>query len=232
MRSGAIRVGAECGVGGSLGDVLLDRPQYRISIVGGGLHIGKGIGRTRCRGLLGTPQERDNLGAGAGHVGAERGVAGALGDAILHRPQHSVVIIAAHGDVGKRHGAGFGFGTASGAPQEGHGLRSGAGSVRTEGRCGGAFRDAVVNSPLNGISVICFVCHIGERHIRFCRPLCVNGGIGSQLDRSDFDSQVAIAVPTIEGIAVTSRRIAGQVNSGAAGLRYLGNGAAAVGIEG
>ena len=32
LRSGAIRVGAECGVGGSLGDVLLDRPQYRISI--------------------------------------------------------------------------------------------------------------------------------------------------------------------------------------------------------
>ena len=26
LRSGAIRVGAECGVGGSLGDVLLDRP--------------------------------------------------------------------------------------------------------------------------------------------------------------------------------------------------------------
>ena len=117
-------------------------------------------------------------------------------------------------------------------PSPRHGLRSGAGSVRAEGRYGGAFRDAVLNSPLNGISVICFVCHIGERHIRFCRPLCVNGGIGSQLDRSDFDSQVAIAVPTIEGIAVTSRRIAGQINSCAAGFRYLGNGAAAVGIEG
>ena len=153
LRSGAICVGAECGVGGPLGDVLLGRPQNRISIVGGGLHIGKGIGRTRCRGLLGTPQERDDLGAGAGHVGAERGVAGALGDAILHRPQHSVVIIAAHRDVGEGHGVGFGFGTASCSPQEGHGLRSGAGSVRAEGRCGGAFSDAVVNSPLNGISV-------------------------------------------------------------------------------
>ena len=154
LRSGAIRVGAECGVGGSLGDVLLDRPQYRISIVGGGLYIGKGIGRTRCRGLLGTPQECDDLGAGAGHVGGERGVAGALGDAILHRPQHSVVIIAAHRDVGEGHGAGFGFGTASCSPQEGHGLRSGAGSVRTEGRCGGAFRDAVLNSPIHSFLII------------------------------------------------------------------------------
>ena len=35
LRSGAIRIGAECRAGGSLGDVLLDRPQYRISIVGG-----------------------------------------------------------------------------------------------------------------------------------------------------------------------------------------------------
>ena len=153
MRSGAGIIGAKCCSGSALSDLLANCPQDCIRIVGGGLHIGKGIGCTRCRGLLGTPQERDDLGAGAGHVGAKRGVAGALGDAILHRPQHSVVIIAARRDVGEGHGAGFGFGTASCSPQEGHGLRSGAGSVRAEGRCGGAFSDAVVNSPLNGISV-------------------------------------------------------------------------------
>ena len=154
MRSGAIRVGAECGVGGSLGDVLLDRPQYRISIVGGGLYIGKGIGRTRCRGLLGTPQERDNLGAGAGHVGAERGVAGALGDAVLHRPQHSVVVVAACGDVGEGHGAGFGLGTASGTPQEGHGLRTGADAVRGEMGSIGSLRNTVPHCPIHSVLII------------------------------------------------------------------------------
>ena len=154
LRSGAIRVGAECGVGGSLGDVLLDRPQYRVGIVDGGLHIDKEIGCTRCRGLLRTPQESDDLGAGAGHVGAERGVAGALGDAVFYRPQHRVVIVAARGNVGKRHGAGFGFGTASGTPQEGRGLRTGADAIRGEMGIIGSLGDAVFDCPIHGVLII------------------------------------------------------------------------------
>ena len=49
LRSGAIRVGAECRAGGSFGDILPDRPQYSVCIVGSGVHIGKGISCTRCR---------------------------------------------------------------------------------------------------------------------------------------------------------------------------------------
>ena len=94
------------------------------------------------------------MGAGAGHVGAERGVAGTLGDAVLHRPQHSVVIIAARGDVGKRHGAGFGLGTAGGTPQEGHGLRTGADAVRGEMGIIGSLRNAVLHRPIHSVLII------------------------------------------------------------------------------
>ena len=154
LRSGAIRVGAECRAGGSLGDVLLDRPQDCACIVGGGLHISKGIGCTRCRGLLRTPQERDDLGTGAGHVGAERGVAGAHGDAVFYRPQHSVVIVAAHGNVGKRHGARSRRRASGGTPQEGHGLRAGADTVRVEAICADTGGDAVLHCPIHGVLII------------------------------------------------------------------------------
>ena len=93
-------------------------------------------------------------GAGAGHVGAERGVAGALGDAVFYRPQHSVVIIAAHGDVGEGHGAGFGLGTASGTPQEGHGLRTGADAIRGEVGIIGSLRNTVPHCPIHCVLII------------------------------------------------------------------------------
>ena len=112
------------------------------------------MGYTRCRGLLGTPQERDNLGAGAGHVRAECGVAGALGDAVFYRPQHSIVVVAAHRNVGEGHGAGFGFGTASGTPQEGHSLRTGADAVRGEMGIIGSLGNAVFHCPIHSVLII------------------------------------------------------------------------------
>ena len=168
LRSGAIRVGAEGRAGGSLGDVLPDRPQHRIGVVGRGLHIRERIAAARCRGLLRTPQESDDLGTGAGHVGAERGVAGALGDAILHCPQHSVVIIAAHGDVCKRHGAGLRGGASGGAPQEGHGLRTGADAVRVEAACTYAGGDAVFDCPHNGLVEIAARRNV-DKFVRPCK---------------------------------------------------------------
>ena len=154
LRSGAICVGAECRVGGSLGDILLDCPQNRVGIVGGGLHISKGIDRTACRGFLRTPQEGDDLGAGAGHIGAERGVAGSLGDAVFYRPQHRVVIIAAHGDIGEGHGAGLRGGASSNTPQEGHGLCAGADAIRGEMGIIGSLGDAVFHCPIHRVLII------------------------------------------------------------------------------
>ena len=117
LRSGAIRVGAEGRVGGSFGDVLLDRPQHRIGVVGRGLHIRERIAAARCRGFFRAPQERDDLGAGAGVIRAEPGLAGAFGDAVFYRPQHRVVIVVARGNVGKRHGARSRRRASGGTPQ-------------------------------------------------------------------------------------------------------------------
>ena len=52
LRSGAICVGAECRVGGSLGDVLLDCPQNCVGIVGIGGNIRERIATARHGGLL------------------------------------------------------------------------------------------------------------------------------------------------------------------------------------
>ena len=104
LPSGAIRVGAECRVAGSLGDLLPDCPQNRVCIVVGGLHVGKGIDGIACRGLLRTPQEGHSLCAGAGGIGTERGVAGTLGDAVLRCPIHGVFIITAGGNIHKHAG--------------------------------------------------------------------------------------------------------------------------------
>ena len=154
LRSGAIRVGAECRAAGSLGDLLPDCPQNRVCIVVGGLHIGKGIVGIACRRLLRTPQEGYSLCAGAGGIGTERSVAGALGDAVLHRPQHRVIIVAVRGNIGKRHGTGFRLGTASGTPQEGHSLCAGAGGIGTERGVAGTLGDAVLRCPIHGVFII------------------------------------------------------------------------------
>ena len=54
----------------------------------------------------------------------------------------------------KGHGAGFGIGTASGAPEEGHDLRTGAGAVRGEMGIIGSLGNAVFHCPIHSVLII------------------------------------------------------------------------------
>ena len=154
LSAGAVGIGTEGGICCTLGDVLLDGPQDRLGIVGVGLHVGKGIDSTGSRDPLTAPQERHNLSAGAGHIGAERGIAGALGDAVLHSPQHRVVVIAASLHIRKGHGAGLGRGAASGTPLERDGLGAGADTVGVKGGIGSALGDTVLHGPRNSLLIV------------------------------------------------------------------------------
>ena len=66
------------------------------------------------------PEEGYDLRAGTVVVGAEGGVAGALGDAVLHGPQHRIMIVTALGHVGEGHRVALRSGAAGSAPQEGY----------------------------------------------------------------------------------------------------------------
>ena len=153
MRSGAVIIGAKCCSGSALSDLLANCPQDRIRIVGILVYIRKRIGGCCRLSAFAAPQHCDNLTAAAIRIRGESGSRGAINDTLLDSPQNCVVVIASIRNIIERHGSGLGIWRTGCSPQEGHGLRSGAGSVRTEGHCGGAFSDAVLNSPLNGISV-------------------------------------------------------------------------------
>ena len=152
MAAGAVVAGAEQTTADTAGDAVLLSPLDRAYVVSVSRHIGKAVDRAGSRAQR-TVQERHTLSTGAGAVDAEGAVSQTVGNAVFQRPSHRVIAVAAGEHVGGNRGRALGSGRTGGPPQEGHGLRSGAGSVRAEGRCGGAFSDAVVNSPLNGISV-------------------------------------------------------------------------------
>ena len=160
--AGAFLIRTEDGERCSDCDIMFDRPQHSIDIVGVCGYIGKRIGHARCRRLLGAPQEGDDLRAGAGGVGAEHGVAGALGDAVLHSPQNRRLVVAASLHIGKGHGAGLGGGAAGSTPQEGDGLRTGADAIGVEGGGAGAGGDALVHGPDHGVLIVGACGHVGE----------------------------------------------------------------------
>ena len=71
LGAGTGGVGAEPVLAGAGGDALLHGPQDRVVVVCVGAHIGKRVGPVSLGGAVGTPQEGDDLGAGAAHVGTE-----------------------------------------------------------------------------------------------------------------------------------------------------------------
>ena len=154
LGSRAVVVGAEQAAADTAGDVVLLRPGDCRRVVSVRGHIGEGRIAADSGAAVGTPQEGDDLRAGAGGVGAEHGVAGALGDALLHGPQHRVIVVAASLHVGKGHGAGLGSGAAGSAPQEGDGLRAGAGGVGAEHGVAGALGDALLHGPDHGVLIV------------------------------------------------------------------------------
>ena len=160
--AGAFLIRTEDGERCSDCDIMFDRPQHSIDVVGVCGYIGKRIGHARCRRLLRAPQEGDDLRAGAGGVGAEHGVAGALGDAVLHSPQDSIMVVAASRNVGKGHNLGLGGRRTGSAPQEGDSLRAGAVAARVEGRGARAAGNALAHSPDNSILIVGACGHVDE----------------------------------------------------------------------
>ena len=150
MGAGAVVLRGEERGAHTVGDALFDRPVdgRRVVVLGG--HVSKAAG-LRCLGLaLHTPQEGDDLAAGAGIIGAERVGARAVGDTLFHRPEDRLGIPAVERDVLEGALGRLRLGAACSAPQERDGLSTGADLVRAEGGQGRAVGDLVQDRPVDG----------------------------------------------------------------------------------
>lgn len=95
---------------GATGDTLLHGPQNRVIVVHAAVHVGERVrGGHRLRRTGGPPEECHHLRAGAAHVRAEGRGAGALGHAVLHGPQDSIIVVRAGGHVGEHRGLRLGL---------------------------------------------------------------------------------------------------------------------------
>ena len=88
--AGTGRICAERGTGYH---ALFSGPQRGLIVIVSGLYVCKGVADGWLRGTVGTIQERQNLGVGAGAVGGERGRAGAAGNFLLYGPLYCVSIV-------------------------------------------------------------------------------------------------------------------------------------------
>ena len=233
LGAGAGGIGAEGGGGSTGGNTVLHSPQHCAVVVGTSRHIGEGIHTVSSGRFLATPQEGNNLGAGAGGVGAEGGVCGALGDALLHGPQHRVVIVSIRLHIGEGVHTALGSRGPGGPPQEGDSLGAGAGVVGSEGGGGGTGGDTLAYGPDHGVGVVGIAGHISERvFIALFRPLGIDRHVLGQLDGCDLVGQLCVGVPAVKVISGSGGNISGQVDGGASGLGHTGDLAAAVGFKG
>ena len=99
LSAGAGSVGAELTAARAAGDAVLNGPGHRFGIVGIRGDIGKAVHALGGGRSGSPPQEGDRLGAGTDAVGGEGGGAGAAGDALVHGPDHGVLIVGACGHV-------------------------------------------------------------------------------------------------------------------------------------
>ena len=90
--SGADGTGTESSFGDTVGNAAAYGPQYRGGTVAAALYIGKGIGNFACRGFLTAPEERNDLTAGTGCIGAEGDCGCAVGNAVFSRPLDCIII--------------------------------------------------------------------------------------------------------------------------------------------
>ena len=95
LGSGAVVVGREGRGGGAGGDLLLHGPEDSFIIVRVLLHIREGVGDGGVLLVLEAPEEGDDLGSGDKVAGTERRFTGAVGDPLLHRPEHRLVVVGA-----------------------------------------------------------------------------------------------------------------------------------------
>ena len=103
LRARNSRIGAEGGSTGAGSDAVLDGPQDCVIVVIARVNVRERIlVQHRCRASSRSPQERHNLRTGAGYIRAEGITAGAAGDTLVDSPLHSIVVIVAEGNIGKR----------------------------------------------------------------------------------------------------------------------------------
>ena len=110
-----------------------------------------------------------NLRTRAVHIRAERGVAGAHGNALRHGPCHGGGIVGIRRNICKAAVADR-RGTRR-AVEECHGLRTGADSIRGKGGCAGAAGDTLLHGPQNRVVVVTTGLDIRKR--------IAAGGLGS-----------------------------------------------------
>ena len=161
LTSGAGILGRESSVTGAGSDTILHRPQHGLIVVVPCKDIPKGILHGVGRRLAhGAPQEGDHLRSGTGIVGRELAAAGTGGDAVVHRPQHGLIVIRTRIHIHEGIVIGLGSGLAHGTPQEGDHLCSGAGILRGELAVAGTGGDTILHRPQHGCVEV-----IGFRHI-------------------------------------------------------------------
>ena len=98
---------------------LFHRPEDRVVVVIGRLHVLEGIRRrSRGRRTRRPPEERHDLTSRAGLAGREVGRVRTLGDVIFNSPENSLIEIIVFFDVKERSILRFRFGTTRSAPQK------------------------------------------------------------------------------------------------------------------
>ena len=102
--------------------------------------------------LIGSIKESNDLCAGAAIVRPEQSITNAVGDAVLHRPCHSVCIVAIGGNIAEL-GLAIDYLT-NGAEQESHALGAGAGGVRPEFTIACAGGNTVLHRPCDCLSIV------------------------------------------------------------------------------
>ena len=93
LSTGAGGVRTEQAVACTVGDAVFNGPRHRLGVVAACGNIRKADRALRFGRTGGTPQEGDDLGAGAVQVGTEGGVRSALGDLALEHPLHCADIV-------------------------------------------------------------------------------------------------------------------------------------------
>ena len=93
LSTGAGGVRTEQAVACTVGDAVFNGPRHRLGVVAACGNIRKADRALQFGRTGGTPQEGDDLGAGAVQVGTEGGVHSALGDLALEHPLHCADIV-------------------------------------------------------------------------------------------------------------------------------------------
>ena len=108
-------------------------------------------------------QHLHHLRPGAGGIGREFSIAGAVGDVLLVSPLDGFRIPTALRHICKRRHVTGGSGRTGGPPQESGHLGSGAGGVWGELPVAGAAGDALFHSPQHRVIIVCVSAHVRER---------------------------------------------------------------------